>query len=75
MWTLTSRVLPLKAREKKEITQAQLGEILGVSSKTISKWETAKGQPMIPCSKNAAADTWSAAVLSVIVVPRLWIQR
>ena len=34
-------------REKKEITQAQLGEILGVSSKTISKWETAKGLPDI----------------------------
>ena len=34
-------------REKKGITQAQLSEILGVSSKTVSKWETAKGFPDI----------------------------
>lgn len=34
-------------REKKEITQAQLAETLGVSSKAISKWETAKGLPDI----------------------------
>ena len=34
-------------REKKGITQAQLAEILGVSNKTVSKWETAKGLPDI----------------------------
>ncbi len=34
-------------REKKGITQAELSEVLGVSSKTISKWETAKGFPDI----------------------------
>ncbi len=34
-------------REKKGITQAQLADILGVSSKTVSKWETAKGLPDI----------------------------
>ena len=34
-------------REKKGITQAELGDILGVSSKTVSKWETAKGLPDI----------------------------
>ncbi len=27
-------------REKNQITQSQLGEKLGVSDKTISKWET-----------------------------------
>lgn len=34
-------------REKKKITQSQLGEIIGVSDKTISKWETARGLPDI----------------------------
>lgn len=36
-----------KLREKKKITQAELGSILGVSDKTISKWETSKGLPDI----------------------------
>lgn len=34
-------------REKKGFTQAYLAEILGVSSKAVSKWETAKGLPDI----------------------------
>ena len=34
-------------REKQNITQAELAERIGVSSKTISKWETAKGLPDI----------------------------
>lgn len=34
-------------REKKGFTQAELGKILSVSDKTISKWETAKGLPDI----------------------------
>lgn len=34
-------------RESQKLTQAELGEKIGVSSKTISKWETAKGLPDI----------------------------
>ena len=34
-------------REKQNMTQAELGEKIGVSSKTVSKWETAKGLPDI----------------------------
>ena len=34
-------------REKKALTQGQLADILGVSSKAVSKWETAKGLPDI----------------------------
>lgn len=34
-------------REKKNLTQAELAEILNVSDKTVSKWETAKGYPDI----------------------------
>ena len=34
-------------REAKRMTQAELGEKIGVSSKTVSKWETAKGLPDI----------------------------
>ena len=36
-----------KLRESRKMTQAELAEKLGVSSKTISKWETAKGLPDI----------------------------
>ena len=36
-----------RLREKKGLTQAQLAELLGVSSKAVSKWETAKGFPDI----------------------------
>ena len=34
-------------REQKGITQAQLADLLGVSSKAVSKWETGKGFPDI----------------------------
>ena len=34
-------------REKRRMTQAELAELIGVSSKTVSKWETAKGLPDI----------------------------
>jgi DNA-binding XRE family transcriptional regulator/desulfoferrodoxin (superoxide reductase-like protein) len=34
-------------RESRNMTQAALAEIIGVSSKTISKWETGKGLPDI----------------------------
>ena len=34
-------------REQCQLTQAQLAEKLGVSDKTVSKWETAKGYPDI----------------------------
>lgn len=34
-------------RERRNLTQAQLAERIGVSSKTVSKWETAKGLPDI----------------------------
>ena len=34
-------------RESRNLTQAELAEKLGVSSKTVSKWETAKGLPDI----------------------------
>lgn len=34
-------------REAKHLTQAELGDQIGVSCKTVSKWETAKGLPDI----------------------------
>ena len=36
-----------RLRENKELTQAELAQILGVSSKAVSKWETGKGLPDI----------------------------
>lgn len=43
---VTGKVIK-ELREKKIYTQKQLAEILGVSDKTISKWETGKGLPDI----------------------------
>ena len=36
-----------KLRENKSLTQAELAEKIGVSSKAVSKWETSKGLPDI----------------------------
>ena len=36
-----------KLRENRNLTQADLAQMLGISSKTVSKWETAKGLPDI----------------------------
>lgn len=43
---VTGKVIK-KLREAKGMTQAELAEVLGVSDKTVSKWETAKGLPDI----------------------------
>ena len=42
-------------REKNKMTQLQLAERLGVSDKTVSKWETAKGYPDITLLEPIAA--------------------
>ena len=36
-----------RLREAKGVTQAELAEQIGVSSKAVSKWETSKGLPDI----------------------------
>ena len=41
-------------REKAHFTQAELAGKLNVSSKTISKWETAKGYPDISLLEQTA---------------------
>lgn len=33
-----------KLREKQQLTQAELAELLGVSDRTVSKWETGVSQ-------------------------------
>ena len=43
---VTSTTIKL-LREKQNLTQSELAQKIGVSSKTISKWETAKGLPDI----------------------------
>lgn len=40
-----------RLREAKGITQNQLGDMIGVGSKAVSKWETAKGLPDITLIK------------------------
>jgi len=36
-----------RLRENKNLTQSNLAEMIGVSSKAVSKWETGKGLPDI----------------------------
>jgi len=43
-----------KLRKAKHLTQAELAEILGVSDKTVSRWETGEGFPEISSLKSLA---------------------
>ncbi len=43
-------------REKRKLTQAQLAELICVSDKTISKWETGKGLPDISLIEGLAKE-------------------
>lgn len=52
-------------REKNKMTQLQLAERLGVSDKTVSKWETAKGYPDITLLE-PIADAFSISVTELI---------
>ncbi len=52
-------------REKKKITQFELAEKLGVSDKTVSKWETGKGYPDITLLESIAK-TFSISVTELI---------
>ena len=52
-------------REKNKMTQLQLAEKLGVSAKTISKWETARGYPDITLLE-PIADAFSVSVTELI---------
>lgn len=47
MNTYVTGITIKQLRENRNLTQAELAEKIGVSSKTISKWETAKGLPDI----------------------------
>ena len=53
-------------REKKGLTQTELADILGVSSKAVSKWETAKGLPDISLIEPLA----NALSVSVMAIPK-----
>lgn len=52
-------------REKTKVTQLQLAEKLGVSDKTVSKWETGKGYPDIALLE-PIADALSVSVAELI---------
>lgn len=52
-------------REKNRITQLQLAEKLGVSDKTISKWETGKGYPDITLLE-PIADSFHVSVAELL---------
>lgn len=43
---ITGKIIK-ELRERKQLTQVELADIIGVSDKTISKWKTGKGLPDI----------------------------
>ena len=47
MHTYVTGTAVKQMREKRNMTQAELAEKIGVSSKTVSKWETSRGLPDI----------------------------
>ena len=65
MDTYVTGIIIKTLREKKGLTQTELAGILGVSSKAISKWETAKGLPDISLIEPLA----NALSVSVMVKP------
>ena len=52
-------------REQKKMTQLQLAELLGVTDKTVSKWETGKGYPDITLLE-PIADAFRISVTALI---------
>ena len=52
-------------RERNKMTQLQLADKLGVTDKTISKWETGKGYPDIMLLE-PIADAFSISVTELI---------
>ena len=52
-------------RESRDMTQTELAEKIGVSSKTISKWETAKGLPDI-CLLQPLAQALNISVIELM---------
>lgn len=52
-------------REKSRLTQLQLADRLGVSDKTVSKWETGKGYPDITLLE-PVADALSVSVAELL---------
>ena len=54
-----------KLREKKGLTQTELADMLGVSSKAVSKWETARCLPDISLIE-PLANTLSISVMELM---------
>ena len=61
-------------REQRKMTQLQLAEILKVSDKTVSKWETAKGYPDITLLE-PIADALGISVPELISGNQAWVRR
>ena len=55
MNTYVTGTIIKKLRESKNLTQSELAEMLGVSSKAVSKWETGKGLPDISLLETLSA--------------------
>ena len=65
-------------RETRNLTQQELAQKIGVSSKTISKWETAKGlpdvsllQPLAQALNISVIELMNGAALQILCLPRL----
>lgn len=52
-------------RNEKGMTQEQLGEMIGVSNKTISRWETGKYMPPVDCL-NMLSDIYNISINEIL---------
>ncbi len=72
MGYLTGKTIK-ELREKRKLTQKELAEIINVSDKTISKWETEKGLPDIAIIEDLAKALGTSSedfpVLSPVIPP------
>ena len=72
MGYVTGKIIK-ELRERRKITQRELSETIGVSDKTVSKWETEKGFPDIGIIEELAkALGVSIAELLTGISSRLW---
>ena len=56
-------------RNKKGMTQEQLGEMVGVSNKTISRWETGNYMPPVDCL-NMLSDIYNISINEILAGER-----
>ena len=72
-----TRTIIKELRERNKMTQLQLADKLGVTDKTISKWECGKGLPEVSLMlvKDTASDITTPRLYNIKSTPKLLISK